>query len=319
MEFPVKPMLAERRDAPANDRFLHPFGAKGWVFEPKLDGHRIIARVDDTAHVTLYSRPGNDVTRQYADIAAGMEAMPPGVYDGEVCWMVDGLQTNRQKLANLLSASKADRAAHLRLVVFDTLSIFNTDTRSMPLSDRRRLLEGAFEIGRTINADMPINLIGQTSDGISLWMVVERFRLEGLIAKPLNSLYLAGERGTWKKIKRVVQDTFTVVGWTPGEGARDGLIGALVLAEQQDDGSFRYVGKVGTGWTTDDLRKLAEAFAPFVADKSPFAGVQALRARQHIGSRTVTWLRPALRGTIEFSDTSDDGTPIFPSWKGLVW
>ena len=56
----------------------------GWAFEPKLDGWRALLHVGE--EVTVYSRPGRDITRdlpQLAGLAGG--AVPAGtVIDGEL-------------------------------------------------------------------------------------------------------------------------------------------------------------------------------------------------------------------------------------------
>ena len=64
-----------------------PVGAV-WLHEIKHDGFRVIARKDG-ARVRLYSRPGNDLTRQFPLIAEALARLRTrsGIIDGEA---VDG-------------------------------------------------------------------------------------------------------------------------------------------------------------------------------------------------------------------------------------
>ena len=55
-----------------------------WLHEIKHDGFRVIARKDG-ARVRLYSRPGNDLTRQFPLIAEALARLRTrsGIIDGE--------------------------------------------------------------------------------------------------------------------------------------------------------------------------------------------------------------------------------------------
>ena len=73
----VKPMLARLVDGP----FSHP----AWLFEPKLDGYRIVAFVQPGG-VTLRSRNGKDLTSRLPEVARELaeQAEEEMVLDGEV-------------------------------------------------------------------------------------------------------------------------------------------------------------------------------------------------------------------------------------------
>ena len=92
---------------------------------------------------------------------------------------------------------------------------------------------------------------------------------EGMIAKKSDSRYLPGKRSkAWIKVKNEKDIEVAVIGWEPGQGRREGLIGSLILAVPAGTG-WRYVGKVGTGFTDKMLVELAAQLAPLQADSSP--------------------------------------------------
>jgi ATP-dependent DNA ligase len=60
-----------------------------------------------------------------------------------------------------------------------------------------------------------------------------------------------------------------VVGWTDPEGGRR-HIGALLLGYFTPEGELVYAGRVGTGMTQDELRRLLERLKPLALRKMPF-------------------------------------------------
>ena len=62
----LQPMLATLTDAPFDD--------KGWVFEDKYDGFRMVAEIRN-GKVTLYSRNGKIVNDSYIDVARSLEGV----------------------------------------------------------------------------------------------------------------------------------------------------------------------------------------------------------------------------------------------------
>jgi bifunctional non-homologous end joining protein LigD len=101
-------------------------------------------------------------------------------------------------------------------------------------------------------------------------------------------------------------------GWLPGKGRREDMIGALVVGYYEpDDGErrLRYAGKVGTGFTEEDLRRLAERLEPLRRDDSPFEGRQP--------PRETVFVEPRLVAEIDFAEWTSAGTLRHPSFKGL--
>ncbi|MGH2450619.1 MAG: hypothetical protein ACRDGE_04995 [Candidatus Limnocylindria bacterium] len=81
-----------------------------------------------------------------------------------------------------------------------------------------------------------------------------------------------------------------VGGFTAPKGAREHL-GALLVG-LFEDGSLRYTGKVGTGYTRDVLSDLADRLLPLVTDRSPFVPAPRVAG--------ATWVRPRLVAQIAF-------------------
>src|SRR5437764_4409678 len=65
----------------------------------------------------------------------------------------------------------------------------------------------------------------------------------------------------WRKIKLLNREECVGVGWTPGEGRRTDVFGALLLGAY-DDGELRWIGQVGTGFTDRMLTDLMARLEP---------------------------------------------------------
>src|ERR1700724_3007252 len=77
----IQPMLASLADAPLDD--------PQFVYEPKYDGIRAIAEIAPKGSVRLWSRLGNEKTRQFPEIADALakwarDLKAPLVLDGEI-------------------------------------------------------------------------------------------------------------------------------------------------------------------------------------------------------------------------------------------
>ena len=116
----------------------------------------------------------------------------------------------------------------------------------------------------------PIDVPPEFDGDLAAAMTESRKRgLEGIVAKKRSSRYAEGRRSeSWLKLKHHATQEVVVGGWKPGAGRREGGIGSLLLGIPGDDG-LEYVGKVGTGFTDQVLRNLADELEPLRRDTPP--------------------------------------------------
>jgi bifunctional non-homologous end joining protein LigD len=112
------------------------------------------------------------------------------------------------------------------------------------------------------------------------------------------------------KIKNVGRQEFVIGGWTPGEGGRTQRIGALLLGVH-GGGVLRYAGRVGTGFSQQELDRLARLMAPLQRDTSPFSPAGPPPPRGAV------FCAPELVCEVEFTQWTHDGQLRHPSYKGL--
>jgi len=165
----------------------------GWAFEPKLDGWRALVHVGD-GHVTVYSRPGRNITECVPQFAALAAAVPAGtVLDGE---LVAG--SGRASSFYRLSPQLSGKRATVTFAAFDLLALEGRSAVWEPYEERRRLLTGLGLQGPAWST-LPAWTDVEVSD---LLAACELQGVEGLVAKRVRSRYRPGRRSPdWVKVK----------------------------------------------------------------------------------------------------------------------
>jgi bifunctional non-homologous end joining protein LigD len=133
----LQPMLATLTDAPFDD--------KGWIFEDKYDGFRMVAKTDG-GKVTLYSRNGKIISHSYIEVAEALEGIKgDAVIDGELVAIGKDGVSHFQLLQNALR-----HEAKLQYFAFDLMFQDGEDLRGLPLTERKKRLKGILPKHRLI-------------------------------------------------------------------------------------------------------------------------------------------------------------------------
>jgi bifunctional non-homologous end joining protein LigD len=294
----LSPMLAELADAP----FSHP----DWLFEPKLDGYRVLAFVH-RGEVKLRSRRGLDLTPIFPAIAAELARQSTDmILDGEVLALdasgrpsFNALQ-NRAQLKTPREIAAAERVTPVVFYCFDLLHFAGLDLRQAAYSDRRRYL------AQCLLPSPHVQRVHASDDGVALHAAALAQGFEGVMAKRRDSRYEAGRRSSaWLKIKPTRSAEFVIGGYTRGKGSRAPL-GALLLGYWKK-GQLHYAGHVGSGLDEATLTQLKQRFEPLETERHPFAEAPPLH-------RATTWLRPETVAEVKFAEWTPDGylrAPVF--------
>lgn len=284
-----------------------------WRYEGKWDGIRALARFD--GELTITSRTGRNITALYPELAELAELLDGhrAVIDGEIVVLdengrsVFNLMQDRMNLSRPADVQRVRKTRPVLFWVFDVLWLDGVSLLSKPFDLRRTVLEAMPLDGAAVSVpellDLPLDEA----------LAVTRERgWEGVIAKRRDSPYQPGKRkGHWVKLKHQSHQEVVLVGWTAGTGRRADTIGALVLALPDGDG-WRYVGKVGTGFTDPVLDDLLARLTPLRRKDTVLTGEVP---REVV--RESTWVDPVLVGEIGYAEWTRDGVVRFPVWRGL--
>lgn len=298
----LAPMLAEAADAA--------FHRPGWMWEPKLDGYRVLALID--AHdVKLRSRRGLELAGKFPRLVAelGQQGSVGMILDGELVAFDAGgkpsfaLMQDRAQLKTARDIAAADQATPVILYCFDLLHFAGIDVRNSAYADRRRYLS------QCLLPSPLVQLVHATEDGIALNAAALASGFEGVIGKRRESRYETGRRSqSWLKVKPTSSADFVIGGYTQGKGSRAPL-GALLVGywDGKSRAKLRYASHVGSGFDERALRKVKARLTPLQRSTCPFADTPELNA-------PTTWVEPKLVAEVSFQSWTDDDhlrAPIF--------
>jgi len=284
------PMLAVLAEEPPRDE-------KNWTYELKYDGFRAVSAIVE-GEVAMWSRNELDLAPRFPHIAQalGKLRLPEIVLDGEVVALDDQGAPRFQ----LLQGGEH----RVRYFAFDILWFDGRDLRKLTYLQRREILEKALK-----RPPASISL-SQTIKGPGLEALAraKESGWEGLIAKKNTSCYVAKRSKEWLKLKAVNKQELIIVGWQPSTHS-DREIGSLHLAVKGDDGSLRYAGKVGTGFSATMRVWLRDELARDVIAETDVKDAPR--------TRDATWVRPRLIAQVAFTEWTSDHRLRHPSFLGL--
>jgi len=288
---------------------------ENWAYEIKWDGIRAIAYCE-TGRLRLESRTLRDITATYPELRAIAAELgsTDAILDGEIVAFDEDGRPSFERLQgrmNLASESAVRRRISdcpVTYLVFDLIYLDGRTLINLPYTERRERLEALGLEGPGWQTPSY-----HRGDGKSLLDLTRQRGLEGLVAKRLDSRYLSGRRTrAWLKVKNLMGQELVIGGWLPGQGRRAGTLGALLVGYYEDeDGEqhLRYAGRVGTGFTDEELDRLAAKLGPLRTKKSPFTGRQP--------PREAVFVEPELVAEVAFREWTKARTLRAPVYKGL--
>jgi bifunctional non-homologous end joining protein LigD len=295
----IKLMLAETRE--------EPFSRKGWIYEIKYDGYRILAGREG-GEAKLLTRNAHDATATFPEVARAVRALPYDglVLDGEaVCLDEAGLPSfdRLQKRGRLTRPAEVRKAAveyPATYFAFDLLAFEGFDLRPLPLVARKLLLRRVLPAAGALKYTDHIE-----DDGEAFYDGLMQLHLEGMVAKKADGPYRAGRSAEWIKVRADKTGDFVVVGFTKARGARSGF-GALHVSDYVE-GALTYAGRVGSGFTSDQLDPIRSALESGRRPDPPCGGPAPKDAE-------TTWIEPTVVCEVRYKEMTEQGLlrhPVF--------
>ncbi len=251
---PISPMLASPVEG--EEEAIERLGEAGWEY--KIDGARIQV-YKDGEEIRIFTRHLKEVTESIPEVVdlAKKFPMDQAIFEGEAIAVREDskplpFQTTMRRFGRVKNVDRMRGEIPLRPFFFDLLyldggSLLETSyqERSRQLSER---LNPQYLIPRIITAEAK-----KVQD-----FLIQSLKAghEGLMAKGLDSPYVAGQRGfSWLKIKPAQTLDLVVLAAEWGHGRRTGLLSNLHLgAKDKESGEFVMLGKTFKGLTDEMLR-----------------------------------------------------------------
>ncbi|OZQ66048.1 ATP-dependent DNA ligase [Paenibacillus sp. VTT E-133280] len=218
-----------------------PFSHSDYIFEPKIDGHRLIYS-QQSEKIRLYTRHNNECTRQYPELQ--LPFADDVILDGEVaCVDPETGVSDFESVMNRFQTKRVEKIVQLTgtlpayYAIFDILMYKGKDLRGLPLMTRKEILAGL---------TLPSNSFGIVPHvegaGEALFEQIETRGMEGVVGKRKNSVYETGRRShAWQK----------VINWTYADvyitGYRKQEFGWLAAVPSGNSGKLRAAGIIELG------------------------------------------------------------------------
>ncbi|MGC8478805.1 MAG: ATP-dependent DNA ligase [Candidatus Micrarchaeia archaeon] len=265
---PIRPALAERM--PTAEQILEKMHGKAAV-EQKYDGFRCQVHKSGKK-VQLYSRRLENITSMFPDIvnAAQSEIKSESViFEGEALGFNEATnefmpfqETMQRKRKHGIEEMASEIPLHL--FAFDLMYLNGEDYLDKPYEKRRKTLEEVVAGSKTIRPSTRIITSSPKELDKFFEDSIEK-GLEGIVAKDLESRYIAGARKfSWIKMKRSymgkLSDTLdlVIVGYYLGRGSRSEFQfgGLLCAVYNKKRDMFETVSRIGTGFTEKQMSEL---------------------------------------------------------------
>ena len=221
----LRPMLATLSTSLPRDE-------EAWAYEIKWDGVRAIA-YSEGGHLRLESRTLREITSHYPELRAIGPALgsTDAVLDGEVVAFDDAGRPSFERLQSRMNLA-SEAAVRRRMadipvtyLIFDLLYLDGRSLVDLPYAERREQLDALKLEGPSWQTPR-----SHRGEGKALLDLTRERDLEGLVAKRLDSRYLPGRRSrAWLKVKNTRSQELVIGGWLPGQGSREGTIGAVLV------------------------------------------------------------------------------------------
>ncbi len=231
--------------------------------EEKYDGVRVIA-IYKNGEITYFTRAFNELDAT---------CFPKITFDLKLCminsglsgnWFFDGELTdlNRKsvsgKVTQILKGTAGDKIESgflFNVFDFDELITLDKGSGVLEYVDRRDTLE---KITKELSENSPVKLaqMWELSDPAEITAIYKKIvdiGGEGVICKD-NGVYECKRSKSWVKFKEVNECDLEIIGWYPGEGKREGLIGGFICT----DLSKTLNVKIGSGFNDNDLKELSK-------------------------------------------------------------
>ncbi|HTM47230.1 MAG TPA: DNA ligase D [Bryobacteraceae bacterium] len=283
---------------------------EAWVHEIKFDGYRLLGFVA-AGEARLRTRNGNDWTGSFPAIASALQKLKvdSAVLDMEAVLLDSEGKSSFQALQAALGGG-----GHPERIVaygFDLLHLDGNDLTRLSLTERKEALQALL-------ANPKQSFLRYSEhfavDGAEMYEQACAKSLEGIVSKRSDAPYVAGRQKTWLKVKCSLRQEFIIVGYSSAKSG-ERAIGALYLGYRKD-GALKYAGKVGTGFTMQSARELAERLRRIECAR-PILTRAETKGMGSAEWHAVHWVTPELLCEVAFTEWTDDGRIRHPSFQGL--
>jgi DNA ligase D-like protein (predicted ligase) len=281
-----------------------------WTYEVKWDGYRALA-AKGSKGAQLFSRNQKNLTADYPSVVKAVDTLPvaSAILDGEIVALdADGRPS--------FQALQHRRTGALAVVyyAFDLLAIDDVSLVRAPLEERRRRLKVLVRGSNVLLSDV----LPGSPDHIEA--EIRKLRLEGVVAKRRDSVYVPGERSdAWVKVKFSPRQEFVIGGYKPNASNFDSI-----LVGYFERRSLKFAGRVRAGFTPHLRAEVMRRIVDRPASGCPFANLPNSSGKSHWGEgitaedqKSMRWVKPTVVVEVGFVEWTTEGLLRHSAFVGI--
>lgn len=291
----ISPQLALLVDSPPEE--------SNYIHEIKFDGYRLQTQIKN-GKAKLLTRHGHDWSEKFPTLIKALNGLKlnNAIFDGEAV-VLDS--KGRSHFSLLQEALSNNDDSKILIYLFDLFYLDGEDLRELPLSERKEKLKNIIPNNHSV-----IRFTEDVKkDAEGFYKLACLHNLEGIISKDSSAPYFKGRSQLWLKSKCTKRQELIIGGFTTGKGSRGAELGALLLGVNEKN-KFRYVGKVGTGFNQQMLKKLKSKVEKLERKKSAF-DINIPKGKN------IHWIKPELVAEVSFTEWTREGSLRHPVFLGL--
>ena len=224
-----------------------PQGAN-WIYEIKFDGIRILASKQEQT-VKLIGRSGEHYTDKFPEVVRDLLKVPFNfISDGELC-SANGDFRSIAGRVHLKDKFKIELNIEINPAIYHTFDLLNLNGTYLvkhPLRERKQLLE-------TLGEQEHIRIVRpQPLD--ELIKLVEAQKIEGIVAKDMDSTYELCRSPKWIKLRPAEGFDLPIIGYETSD-KQDRPFRSLILIYKERE------LQASSGLTNEDLHYALEKFS----------------------------------------------------------
>lgn len=292
----IKPMLIGQEGTPFDD--------DNYIYELKWDGERCVAYLNPEGESDLRNKRNIKMLPKVPELQGiWRQAKTKCILDGELMVLKNGkpdfFEIQRRSLTtNKFKIELASKQYPATFVAFDILYYKDRDVTTLPLLERKILLQKAFSESERLVLSRYVE-----RNGIAFYQMAEQQELEGIVAKHKDSIYIQDKRTKdWMKIKRMMDEDFIICGYI----FKRNHMTSLVLGKYKDN-KIQYQGHVTMGVGRDTIEQLSELPSGYPPAETPSGH----------GNDEAIWVQPKLVGVVKYMPRSGSNGRHQSVFKGL--
>lgn len=276
---------------------------ENWIYELKYDGYRMLI-FKEGKEVKFLTRNHQDYTDKFPGISSEISKMDKDsfVLDGEIVIFKDGY-TDFSALTEYIKTQKGNPT----FVAFDLLALDGRDIRNESLYARKEKLSELLSKKDVKRIAISGFLKGDGNDIFKRICALKNH--EGIVAKRIDKPYIAGRGGDWIKVKCDNRQEFVILGYSVSEERGKGISSLLVGVFENN--KFRYMGRVGTGYTEKGRIELEDKLSKDEIKKPSF------NFSDYRSKEKIVFIKTGYIAEVKYASITQDGMIRQGSYKGL--